>query len=306
MGRAAVIAGGTWDAGLLERELGVAPLRVEPVLAPVLTVDGHIEPDATAWLREVHSRLAGSTATKTAESLKLFTEFLLDQNTTLRGAGRQHIVAYVSHRTVDAATRVSGTTWGRERTAIKQFYEWLRETHRIELPFTVDMVPTPRGMVSSMREGRNVPKASAAGAPLEPPQIPDLIAAAWRVGLDGEVNPRNVTGARDATYIGLGLACGGRADTLTHLTVYELPDPSQRADLVSMHLPGVISKSRREARVLAFRHHLQHVYDYANPSGGSRRLMLKGWTPQDPIRVAEVSGSAGSSTPTGTGAGSTR
>jgi hypothetical protein len=87
---------------------------------------------------------------------------------------RSHIVEYVNHRTVHA-TRIFGTAWERDRTVIKQFYEWLRETHHIEMPITVEYVDIPRGKVSSMREGRGIPKTCAAGARLEPPQIAQLV-----------------------------------------------------------------------------------------------------------------------------------
>jgi hypothetical protein len=43
--RVQVVQGGEWDVGLVERELGVPPLPIPPVLAPVLTIDGQVEPD---------------------------------------------------------------------------------------------------------------------------------------------------------------------------------------------------------------------------------------------------------------------
>ncbi|MFD1211452.1 hypothetical protein ACFQ36_05295 [Arthrobacter sp. GCM10027362] len=281
MPRVRVEYGGSWAADVVERGIGIPPLDIPPVLSPVLSVDGRVEPDATAWLAEVHARTGGTrTAASHAESLQRFAAFLLERNTTLRGALNRHIVDYVRHRTVDAATRVAGATWQRDRTAIKQFYEWLRDTHGIALPITLDTVPTFRGPVASMREGRGVPVDCAAGTPLEPPQIPELLAAARRPGPGG----MNLAGARDAAFIGLGLACGARADTLAHLTIYELPDPALPGDLVEMYLPGAVSKSRREVRLLAFRQHLEPVYGYLK---AARPLLLRDWRPEDPIRIAQ-------------------
>ncbi|NKX53626.1 site-specific integrase [Arthrobacter mobilis] len=287
MPRVRVEYGGSWAADVVERGMGVPPLDIPPVRSPVLTVDGRIEPDATAWLAEVHARTGGTWTARThAESLQRFAAFLLERNTALRAARNRHILEYLRHRTADAATRVSGATWQRDRTAIKQFYEWLLATQGVALPFTLDVVPTRRGPVASMREGRGVPLDCAAGTPLEPPQIPELLAAARRVGAQAEAGGSGLTGARDAAFIALGLACGARADTLAHLTIWELPDPSLPGDLVEMYLPGAVSKSRREVRLLAFRRHLQAVYDYLDPHGGTRRQLLRGWRPPDPIRIA--------------------
>ena len=288
MQRVKVVRAGPWDDAVVQRRLGVPPLSVAPVLHPVLMIDGFTEPDATAWLAHVYGRGAegAKTAETYAQSLRQFAAYLLDQNTTLRGATRKHLVAYVKIRTVDADTRVSGATWQHDRTAIKQFYEWLRETHLIALPFTQDVIRTPAGMKTSMREGRGIATKSANGTPLEPGQIPELLAAAWRIGPDGRTSSTNRTGARDAAFISLGLACGARADTLTHLTVYELPDSRIPGDLVEMRLPGAISKTRREARIPAFQTHLRRVRDYASPAGGARSLSLRNWTPQNPIRIA--------------------
>ncbi|WP_420898067.1 site-specific integrase [Cryobacterium lyxosi] len=291
MRRVRIQQGGVWDPDLIEQDLGQPPLDIPPLLAPVLTIDGHIEPDASAWLAYVAARTGGPYSTKTsasyAESLSQYVAFLVDRNTSLRGATNRHIVAYVNQRTVNDQTRVAGTTWSRDRTAIKQFYVWLRDTHRIQVPITLDNIRTPRGVVTSMREGRNVPKASAAGTPLEPPQIDELLGTAWIHGAN-RATTGSLTGARDAAFIALGVACGGRVDTLAHLTIYELPDQSRPGDLVEMYLPGATSKIRREVRLPAFRHHLQRVHDYANPDGGSRNALLKGWTPADPIHVAQL------------------
>ncbi|MCG2621657.1 site-specific integrase [Arthrobacter sp. I2-34] len=288
MPRVRIEYGGSWDAAAVEQVLGVPPLAVPVVRSPVLSVDGLVEPDATAWLAEVYARTDGTkTAKSHAESLQRFASFLLEHGTTLRGARHGHIVEYVRHRTEDAATRVAGATWQRDRTAIKQFYEWLRDAHGTALPFTLDLVPTPGGPVESMREGRGIPAAGAPGTPLEPPQIPQLLAAAQRATASWAPGVPSPAGARDAAFIALGLACGARADTLAHLTIYELPDPSLPGELVEMYLPGAVSKGRREVRLRAFRRHLDLVYDYLHPERGARRLLLKDWLPPDPIQAAK-------------------
>lgn len=294
MTRVQVVQGGTWDAEVIEDDLGVPPISgLRPVLSPVLLVDGRIEPDATRWLAEVHARTDGTnTAHSYADSLAGWLGHLLRSNTTLRGATRDNLVGYVNVRTVDADTRVAGTTWQRDRTAIKQFHTWLRQTHGVAVPFTLDTIMSPRGIVESMREGRGVPTSAASGTPLTPAQIPDLLAAAWRLGQDGTTGD-TLVGARDAAFISLGLACGARLKTLANLTVWELPDPSQPGDLIEMRLPGAIIKGRREVRLPAFRAHLKHVWSYAQPTTGSRRHLIKGWQPKDPILVAEVHNKSG-------------
>ncbi|MFJ5535109.1 hypothetical protein [Streptomyces sp. NPDC093261] len=277
-----------WNAEVVQRALGVDPLPAESVMSPVLLIDGRVEPDASQWLAEVWGRTGGTkTAPTYAEALRGFADFLLDRNATLRGAIREHVVAYVNHRTVDAATRVSGNTWQIDRRAIKQFYLWLRETHGIALPFTLDRIPTARGSVESMREGRNVARVAAAGTPLTPAQIPYLLAAAWRLGLGGVIGD-SLTAPRDAAVIGLGLACGARANVLAHLTIWEVPDPNQQGDLIEMRVPALVNKNRREVRLPAFRTHLKHVWDYANPQRGSRRALLRRWRPADPIQVVHA------------------
>lgn len=289
MARVQVVQGGSWDAEVIERDLGVPPIPgLPPVLSPVMLVDGRIEPDATQWLAEVHARTAGTdTAQSYGDSLSGWIGHLLRSNTSLRGATRDHLIAYVNVRTVAAETRVAGTTWRRDRTTIKQFHTWLRESHGVAAPFTVDTIIGPRGPVESMREGRGVPASAASGTPLTPGQIPDLLAAAWRLGPDGVVGD-TLVGGRDAAFIGLGLACGARLRTLANLTIWELPDPSQPGDLIEMRLPGAVVKGRREVRLPAFRSHLKHVWSYAQPITGSRRHLLRGWQPTDPIRVTEV------------------
>ncbi|NKX52799.1 site-specific integrase, partial [Arthrobacter deserti] len=215
MARVRIEFGGRWDAGAVGQGLGVPPLEIPPVRSPVVTVDGRVEADASAWLAAVHARTGGTrTAVSHAESLQRFAVFLLGRGTTLRGAGHRDVVEYVRYRTEDAATRVAGATWQRDRSAIKQFYEWLRDTHGTALPFTLEVIPTVRGPVASMREGRGITAASAAGTPLEPPQIAELLAAARRTRDSGGTN---LAGARDAAFIALGLACGARAETLAHL-----------------------------------------------------------------------------------------
>ncbi|MET0886468.1 MAG: tyrosine-type recombinase/integrase [Mycetocola sp.] len=289
--RVRIIRGGEWNPDVVRAELGLEPLALQPLESPALTIDGAIEPDATAWLAHVFSRTRGRTGTKTAESyaesLCLFLEYVASQSSTLRGVTNKHIVGYVNRRTVDEDTRVSGSTWSRDRTAIKQFYEWMQINHNITLPFTVDHLTTSRGTVTSMREGRGVAKASAAGTPLEPPQVGQLLAAAWRLDSSGQVDDRNVTGPRDAAFIALGVACGARANTLAHLTVYDLPDPRTQEHLIEMRLPAVIAKTRREVRLPAFVNHLKHVWSYAEQNGGSRTALLRDWKPESPIHVAE-------------------
>jgi integrase len=186
---------------------------------------------------------------------------------------------------------VAGATWHRDRTALKQFYQWLHGSCGTALPVTIDVIATPRGPVESMREGRGIPGVGAPGTPLEPPQIPELLAAARRP--DSGTAGTNRAGARDAAFIALGLACGARADALAHLTIYELPDPSLPGDLVPMHLPGAVSKNRRGVRLRAFRRHLQLVYDYLDPHRGARRTLLTGWLPEDPIRLAQPPAGSG-------------
>ena len=283
--RVRVIYGGPWDPDVLADVLGECPHDLRPVPSPVLTVDGFVEEDATAWLAYVYAKTGGTTTAKSyAESLAVYASFLLDRNCSLRGATNPHLVAYVKYRTVADDTRVSGNTWYGDRNVIREFHEWLRETHEIELPFTLDVVRTPNGPKLSMREGRNVARKSADGTPLEPPLVAELLAAAWRAGPDGRTAANNRTGGRDAAFISLGLACGARAFTLTHLTIYELPDLSVPGDLIEMRLPGAIMKRGREVRLPAFRHHLQRVHDY---NRGARRMLLQGWEPKDPIYVAE-------------------
>ncbi|MDQ0261027.1 site-specific integrase [Sinomonas atrocyanea] len=288
MDRVTVVHGGTWDERVVEAELGVLPLKVAPVDWPVMMVDGIVEWDATGWLRYVAERTAGAFRTKTArsysESLRVFVSFLLGRNVSLRGATRSHIVEYVNYRTV-ADGRVSGAAWERDRTVIKQFYEWLRETHHVPMPITVEHVNSPWGRCTSMREGRGIPKSSAAGTPLEPPQLRALMATAWMHGVSGASNG-TLTGPRDAAFIALGAACGARLDTLVHLTVYELPAEGSKGDLVEMRLPAAISKSRREVRLPAFKNHLKHVHAYIR-RGGSRDDAMKGWLPKNPIRISE-------------------
>ncbi|PWB97822.1 site-specific integrase [Salinibacterium hongtaonis] len=290
MARVRIERGGAWDRAVIENELGSPPLDILPVCWPVITVDGQVDSDATGWLAYVAARSGGpgipKTATSYAESLAQFRAFLADRNTSLRGATRAHIVEYVRKRTVDDTTRVSGNTWARDRSAIKQFYEWLRETHCIEPPITIDRLHTSRGTLSSMREGRNVPKSSAAGTPLDPRQARILVSTAWEHGASGAANG-TLTGSRDAAFIALGLACGARANTLTHLTIYELPDKGEPGDLVEMRLPGSTGKTQREVRLPAFRRHLAHVYNYATPDGGSRQMLIKDWRPDDPIHIAQ-------------------
>ena len=177
---AQVVQGGQWDVVFVERELCVPPLPIPPVLAPVLTVDGQVGPDASQWLAEVHARTAGTLTAQTyADSLAQFAAFLQRANTSLRGATRDHVIRYVNARTVESATRVSGSTWALDRAAIKQFYLWLRQTHGVALPFTLDTVTTPRRPVESMREDRGVAKAAAAGTPLRRSSRPST-STAWR------------------------------------------------------------------------------------------------------------------------------
>lgn len=289
MSRVQVVRGGTWDAEVVEHDLGVPPLsNLRPVVSPVVFVDGRIEPDATRWLADVHARTDGTeTAQSYADSLCGWIGHLLGSNTSLRGATREHLIDYVNVRTVNPPTRVAGTTWKRDRTAIKQFHTWLRRNHGVKVPFTLDILQTPSGPIESMREGRGVAASAASGTPLTPQQIPNLLAAAWRLGPDGSMSD-TLIGGRDAAFVSLGFACGARLNALTHLTIWELPDPTQRGDLMEMRLPGAVIKGRREVRPPAFRTHLKHVWSYAHPITGSRRLLLKGWKPSNPIRVTEV------------------
>src|SRR4051812_43150624 len=77
MRRARIEYGGGWDASVLEQEFGMPPRAVPAVLSPVFTVDGLVEPDATAWLAHVHARTGGTqTARSHAECLQRFAAFL--------------------------------------------------------------------------------------------------------------------------------------------------------------------------------------------------------------------------------------
>ena len=59
--RVLVVLGGEWDVGLVERELSVPPLPIPPVLAPVLTIDGQVEPDASEAKHSARYGVARST-----------------------------------------------------------------------------------------------------------------------------------------------------------------------------------------------------------------------------------------------------
>lgn len=293
MARVGVHKGGAWDPSIVRRVLGVVPHDLPPVSAPVITIDGIIENDATAWLREVDAR-SGLRRTKTAltraDSLRAFLNYVLAQNTSIRGATNAHIIGYIRTRTT-GPRRVSGNTIASDRSTIRGFYEWLRDERGIPLPITLDELRTPNGPVLSMREGRGIPKASAAQTPLEPPQIAELLAAATTRN-----NGQNYTAARDAAFISLGLACGARADTLAHLLTYEIPasprpTPRNRkpteGDLIEIRLPAAVSKTNREVVLPAIRRHLDRVRRFINPETGARRHQLDRWTPpKNPIRVA--------------------
>lgn len=86
MARVGVHKGGAWDPSIVRRVLGVVPHDLPPVSAPVITSDGFIENDATAWLREVDAR-SGLRRTKTAltraDSLRSFLNYVLAQNTSI-------------------------------------------------------------------------------------------------------------------------------------------------------------------------------------------------------------------------------
>ncbi|MBF4603991.1 site-specific integrase [Curtobacterium sp. VKM Ac-2884] len=294
MTRVGLHHGGEWDNATVRGVLEVDPLDVKPLEAPALSVDGLLEPDATAWLRHVASRSFRNRATTTpmtrAQSLRGLLQFLTERNVSLRGATNQHILEYINSR-IDGPHRVSGNTLANDRTAIKQFYEWLREEHNVPLPITIDQLKSPRGPVSSMREGRGIPTASAASTPLEPPQLDELMAAAVQYGANQAPNG-SYTGIRDAAFIALGAACGGRASTLTHLTTYEIPTAPRKnsdrdeGDLISMHLPAALSKVNREVRLPAFRHHLDTVRAFIDPKSGARRFQITDWRPDDPITIA--------------------
>lgn len=293
MARVRVHRGGDWDVQVVERALGVVPHVVPPVRAPVITIDGIVENDASAWLREVDAR-SGLRKTRTAitraDSLRTFLHYITAQNTSLRGATNAHIVGYINTRTT-GPNRVSGNTIASDRATIRGFYEWLRDERGIPLPITLDELRTPKGPVLSMREGRGIPKASAAQTPLEPPQIDQLLAAAITRN-----NGQNYTAARDAAFISLGLACGARADTLAHLLTYEIPQaPSStqrnpnpvEGDLIQMRLSGAVAKTPREVVLPAIRRHIDKVRKYIDPETGARRHQLHRWTPpENPITVA--------------------
>ena len=71
--RVQLVQDGKWDVGLAERELGVPPL---PIL-PVLTIDGQVEPDAGPWVAEVHARTVGTlTAQSSVDGLAQLATFL--------------------------------------------------------------------------------------------------------------------------------------------------------------------------------------------------------------------------------------
>ena len=75
--RVQVVQGGKWAVGLVEGELGVPPLPIPPVLAPVLTIDGQVEPDAGQWVAEVHARTVGTlTAQSSVDGLAQLAAFL--------------------------------------------------------------------------------------------------------------------------------------------------------------------------------------------------------------------------------------
>lgn len=219
-------------------------------------------------------------------------QWLTERNSSLRGATNHQIRDYLLNR-IEGPGRVSGNTLANDRTAIKQFYEWLLEERDIPLPITIDLLKSSRGVVSAMREGRGIAKASAAATPLEPPQVDELMAAAIKYGANRAPNG-TYTGMRDAAFIALGAACGGRAKMLTHLTTYEIPPaPTRRrqqpeeGDLISMRLPAALSKVNREVILPAFRRRLDVVRQYIHPEHGARRFQIGRWRPVDPIMIAE-------------------
>ncbi|WP_181431037.1 site-specific integrase [Curtobacterium sp. MCBD17_021] len=259
-------------------------------------MDGQIEPDASAWLRHIAARSFRPHQTATpvtrAQSLRHLLRWLTERNTSLRGATNQQIRDYLLSR-IEGRGRVSGNTLANDRTAIKQFYEWLHDERDVSLPITIDLLKSPRGVVSSMREGRGIAAASAAATPLEPPQVDELMAAAIKYGANRAPNG-TYTGMRDAAFIALGAACGGRAKMLTHLTTYEIPPAPTRAsgrrdegDLISMHLPAALTKANRAVILPVFRRRLDVVREFISPERGARRFQIAKWRPADPITIAD-------------------
>lgn len=98
MARVRVHRGGDWDVRVVERTLGVVPHVVPPVTAPVISIDGVVENDASAWLREVDARSGPRktrTATTRADSLRSFLHYITAQNTCNTEAQQAPSTAFV-------------------------------------------------------------------------------------------------------------------------------------------------------------------------------------------------------------------
>lgn len=96
MARVRVHRGGGWDVEVVQRTLGVVPHVVPSVTAPVITIDGIVEDDASAWLREVDGleRLGDQSSIGPVNGLDVL------EHVPVRVAGDQALTVRSGHRPV--------------------------------------------------------------------------------------------------------------------------------------------------------------------------------------------------------------
>ena len=255
-----------YDLARLSAVLGLDPPQVPRQRSPAIWVEGQLHHEATAWLEVRHATLRNDkTVTTNSQRLKAWIQFLRGRDETVHTATEEDYRAYeVACRfpTPDDhpnLTPVSDGWWRNTKSVIKQFHEWLRDTHGTPTPFSVVDKHGPNGRTTSGIEDAGRLRQPRPGAlPLLQAAIDRIVAAAGEPTPEGRERGQ---GLRDQALIQWLVATGMRITPSTNLTHYEVP-PASGGDFDWLHTPAAINKYRRAVRSGAFAARLFPVRAY--------------------------------------------
>lgn len=295
MGLVKVYRTGEVDAAALQRALGEEPLweQLARPVAPVIVVDGRVHSVSARFLeRRAEYGLHQATLNRLAGALAQWLAYLINscglpylpgRVDPVFSATEEHFAAYYRLRQYGPdASRLTGEGWGKQASAIKQFYEYTARTYQHPAPFKIISFQSRDGWsgtkIAGYRPARR--RTSSAGTPLGPEFAEYLLMGALRVDLEGTQHPYHGA-ARDAAILALGLGAGLRRGTIAGITTYEIP---ARTDLLFpvMRVPGAITKGQAGGQALFFTHRLPVIHNYIE---SDRTQSKRRYAPTDPLMV---------------------
>jgi site-specific recombinase XerD len=265
------------------------------VLAPFITINGRIHTTTSDFLRShCMSSPNLTSARRMANDLASWMTFLCndcnltpfeDSRDPALMATEDQFGRYYRKRQYGTPDEVmSSDGWAHAISVIKRFYEFCARRYQHKPPFEITRFHHHQWGKGTTIAGYKPRRRNtgSAGVPLTPEFADLLLMGALRLTKDGHQADYRAAD-RDHAIISLALGTGLRRNNLAHMTVYEVPAPSE-ISLTTMRVADRITKGDAGGDAIVFTHRLPAVHNYLEGARNevARRSKYK---PSNPLRI---------------------